>query len=239
MVPVPARVGQAGMALGSVLLGLEQKALDLFFPRRCVGCSSDGDWLCAPCQASVKAGPGKRELAGHPVISLLPFERPEVRELLHGLKYDGIADAAGSLADASLLCAGSPEGMFGYLDPEGRGIVLVPVPSAAATRRRRGYSQAVLLAEALGVRLGLPVWPQALVRTSAGSQVGHTAAERKERASTLFSWGGRKVPAEYGGRVWVVVDDLLTTGATVDACLGCLEGRGAGGLAGLAVAWER
>jgi predicted amidophosphoribosyltransferase len=153
-----------------VLLGWEQRALDLLFPRRCVTCGADGAWICPGCGRDLFVEtPNVQALSGAPVFSLLPFE---------------------------------------------------------------------LLAHEVGALLGAPVWPQALSRGKGGTQVGHTASERKERVSSLFSWSGLGRCPAYENRTWVVLDDVLTTGATLSACLELVSANGGVGPAGLTVAWK-
>jgi ComF family protein len=102
--------------------------------------------------------------------------------------------------------------------------LLVPVPLHLARLRHRGFNQAVLLARAIARRRGLQVAPRLLVRTRATAvQAGLSAADRRRNLRDAFAL---RVPARLGGRV-VLVDDVLTTGATADACARVLRAAGA------------
>lgn len=104
---------------------------------------------------------------------------------------------------------------------------LVPVPLAAVKQRARGYNQAERLAAALSAHWGIPVWHDALVRTRATpSQTRLTPGERLANVHGAFSIGDART-RDVRGQHLVLVDDVLTTGATLNACAATLFGAGA------------
>jgi ComF family protein len=103
--------------------------------------------------------------------------------------------------------------------------VLVPVPLHISRLRERGFNQAVLLARRLGRARGLAVVSRALVRTRAThAQPGLTAAARRTNLAGAFALRPGTVVA---GLELVLIDDVLTTGATADACARVLSAAGA------------
>ena len=103
--------------------------------------------------------------------------------------------------------------------------LLVPVPLHPARLRARGFNQALLLARALGRRRGLPLAPRLLVRTRATDvQARLPAAERRRNLDGAFAV---RAPRLCRARSVVRVDDVLTTGATADACARALLAAGA------------
>lgn len=104
---------------------------------------------------------------------------------------------------------------------------LVPVPLAAVKERARGYNQAALLAAALGQAWELPVWRDVIERTRATpSQTRLTPGERLANVHRAFSLKDG-AEARIRGRHLLLVDDVLTTGATLNACATVLFEAGA------------
>jgi ComF family protein len=102
--------------------------------------------------------------------------------------------------------------------------VLVPVPLHPRRLRERGFNQSELLAHALGRRSGLVVAPDALVRRKeTPPQTGLTASARRSNVSGAFAVRRR---SQVAGRVVVLVDDVVTTGATARACAAALRAAG-------------
>jgi len=102
--------------------------------------------------------------------------------------------------------------------------LLVPVPMHPSGIRRRGFNQAELIARALSRETGLPVLAGSLrkiVRTRAQSRTARD--QRLENVAGAFAWSG----GDLGGRSVLLVDDLVTTGATVAACAEVLRRAGA------------
>jgi ComF family protein len=130
------------------------------------------------------------------------------------LKYDGRRDLAGPLGS-----------VFADAYPFDRHAVLTPVPLHPTRLRRRGYNQAALLAAAVGRRRRLAVAPLALARIrDTPAQTGLTGAARRQNLAGAFAV---RQPSAVRDTHVVVVDDVLTTGATADACATALVGAGA------------
>jgi len=114
--------------------------------------------------------------------------------------------------------------------------VVVPVPLHAARLRQRGYNQAALLAREMARQAGLALDERTLVRRRAtASQVDLTAEQRKENVRAAFQCVG---PALAGQRV-LLIDDVCTTGSTLDACAVALQEGGASSVHALTLARAR
>jgi ComF family protein len=140
-------------------------------------------------------------------------------DLVHALKYEGWPELA-SMMGRDLARLDLPAGTF-----DGP-CVVVPVPTTARRKRSRGYNQAELLAANVAGPLGVPLC-RALVRVSEGrSQTALTPTERRENVRGVFAPEGPTDPRVVGARV-LLVDDVLTTGATASEAASALVAMGA------------
>ena len=107
--------------------------------------------------------------------------------------------------------------------------LLAPVPLHRWRLFRRKYNQAALLAQALGQQTRIPVVPDLLLRRRATAPQGHmNAAERARNVRGAFTLNPRHRPA-LAGKTVGLIDDVMTTGATVNACIDILSKEGAAG----------
>ena len=151
------------------------------------------------------------------------YEGP-LREALHALKFGGRRALARPLADLLLEQCGAAL--------PGDVAAVVPVPLARDRERARGFNQAGLIAERLARRLGLPLERRWLVRVRATApQTELAAAERRANVRGAF----RAVP-DVRGRHVLLVDDVLTTGATLAECARAAAAAGAARVGVLTVA---
>ncbi|MEX2203227.1 MAG: double zinc ribbon domain-containing protein [Actinomycetota bacterium] len=201
--------------------------LDALFPKRCAGCG-EGPWpFCDRCRAEIVVlrppgcarcgapAPRAVETCRHcppePLVaarSPFLFEGP-VRRAVHRLKFAGWRPVAEALGAA----------MAGSCDLRADAITWVPL-----SRRReaaRGFDQARALARAVAPRLDLPLVPLLRRVADAGPQARRGGDERRRAMLGAFA-GARTAPARV-----LLVDDVLTTGATAAACASALVAAGA------------
>lgn len=227
-------VGDIRSALGTVA----NRALDLALPAACAGCRREGAALCPECAPALDARlDAQRGIPiGLPADIPVPLLQLEwcapftgvTRRALHALKYDGERRLAPPLG-AAIARRWERAGVAGD--------AFVPVPASPDRVRERGYDQAGLLAGEAGRRLRVPVL-QALERTRATT--AQFDLDRAGRASNLgeaFRVAGGRVPV--AGRWLVLVDDVVTTGATLSACAATLLEAGALAVSAITVARER
>jgi ComF family protein len=150
-----------------------------------------------------------------------------VRGALHALKFGGRRALAGPLGD---LLAEAVDGRL----PMGLPDLLVPVPLHRRRERERGFNQSLLLARRLGQTWHRPARGDVVVRVVATAP--QTALDASARRANLRGAFRVRRPELIAGRHVVVVDDVLTTGATVSECVRCLEAGGAATVGVLTVA---
>ena len=182
---------------------------------------------------SERAGPGplcgacrRRSPAFTYARAALRYE-DAAREALHAFKFGGHRALAAPLGDLLL------EAVDGRL-PAGLPDLLVPVPLHPRRERERGFNQARLLARRVGRAWGCPVGDDVLARAVATpSQTSLDGAARRANVRGVFRL---RRPELVAGRHVLLVDDILTTGATASECVRCLEEAGPRGVGVLTVA---
>jgi competence protein ComFC len=231
----------------SLLTGqLQERVIDFFFPRRCVGCGKMGDFLCARCRKKLPwllppfcQKCGKPESSGplcatcwgwHSQITGIrsPFRfEGIIRQAIHELKYNSLKAISSCLA---IL-------MADYLrDKPIHGEVLVPVPLHPRRLRQRGYNQSGLLARELGRLISLPVAEGNLYRlkNSSPQARAETVEDRRENVKGAFACRDKKLRKRHV----ILIDDVCTSGATLEACATAVKAAGALSVWGLTLARE-
>ena len=229
---------------------LANRLLDAALPARCPGCGAEGPPLCTSCATALDA---RLDLPAGIAIGL-PSDVPApllqlewcapftgvVRNALHELKYSGEQRLAGPLG-AAIARRWRRVGAGGE--------VLVPVPVHADRRRRRGYDQAELIARVAAADLNLPC---AAILERSRATIAQFDLDRVSRAVNVTGAFRLKTDGAGGpslhlatpggplaGRWIVLIDDVVTTGASLAACAVPLIEAGAVGVSAITVARER
>ena len=222
---------------------MRSRLLDIILPPRCGGCHLVGSWLCDRCRSRIRrleeplcrrcgaevesarriCGCRKRLSSLSRLRSAVAYEGP-IEAALQRFKYHGWRRLAEPLA---LL-------MAERLVVEGLAATwAIAVPLHSSRLRQRGFNQSELLARELCNRLTLSKPPGELVRTRATPpQVGHDRRWRLENVRDAFAWRGESLE----GRSILLIDDVTTTGATLEACAAALRSGGSGPVMGVSVA---
>ena len=241
--------GDAGVSpLGAGLAGVLRRhfagALDLLLPIACVSCDSlipesEPGIVCALCWSRLALLPSPQcDRCGHPLQAttcrwcdlLPPFVRAArsvcwmpgepAAAIVHALKYGGWTKVAAGMA---LRMSRVPWPRDVTEERAG----LVPVPLAPARTRERGYNQSALLALSLADRWNVPVWPDAVTRPrGTRSQTELTPEERVGNVAGSFQLVERARDRIRGQHI-VLVDDVVTTAATLNECARVLYEGGA------------
>jgi len=220
--------------------------LDLVYPRHCAGCGKslhdeDGDCLCGSCRESIRfigqercprcatpVGPyamtegdclacRKMHLRFRSAIAVAQYEGA-ARELIHQFKYRRSEVVADTLAGMMLPRLADEPALK-------KVTLIVPVPLSFVRYMERGFNQSELLARRVGQHLGVKVsaWNLKRVRNTA-SQAHLPANDRLTNVADAFAVRRR---SEVAGQIVLLVDDVMTTGATASECAKALKAAGA------------
>jgi ComF family protein len=220
--------------------------LELFLPRQCAGCQkiwlhSDQGFWCEPCLDELpriespicprcgrpypKSPSSPDHLCGDCLLSRFLFDSARsathhagvVRKRIHQLKFGGQLHWVPPLADLLVdLCRREASPVVD---------MITPVPLHVKRLRQRGFNQAGLLASVVGSRLGLPVHFDCLVRKCWTEP--QTRLNREQRLQNVKDAFHVRTPGTVKGRRVLIIDDVYTTGTTLNECTKTLKAAGA------------
>ncbi len=221
-------------------------ALDLLFPQYCVGCGKEGGFICGSCYQSLpRIKPPLCPRCGRPQPSGIlcpgcadwsaeiegirsPFRfEGVIRQAIHQLKYQNLRALVVPLAEL----------LRDYLaaDPLPAEI-LVPVPLHRKRLRERGYNQSGLLARQLSKLTGLPAIDDCLIRQRHAPPQARTSTVNERRSNIADAFICRDHRLQ--DKQILLIDDVSTSGATLDSCAAALKASGASLIWGLVMARE-
>ena len=207
------------------------RLLDLISPRACRICGQrlgiSEEVICATCNLHLPrtwfCNDALDNIMARRFWGRLPIEKAaalffyeagsEVSNIIHSLKYHDhpeIGTIMGRMAAEEFI----PSGFFDGID------LIMPVPLEKKRQRQRGYNQSEEIARGVAEATGLALCTNAVERTSfASSQTRKTLRERMENVEGAFHPTGK---ADLRGKHILVVDDIVTSGATICSCVECL-----------------
>ena len=205
--------------------------LNLFYPRVCAACGEallkDEETVCLKCRYTLPRtgyelnpdNPVAQSFYGrvpfHAVTSCFFFAKSgKVQHLIHQLKYKGNKEAG--------VFLGQQIGESIKEAPLFQGIdFLIPVPLHPKREKQRGYNQSLMIAQGIHEVTGIPIGDKCLVRVVyTATQTHKTAEERYKNVKDIFEI---RFPEELEGKHVLLIDDVLTTGATLESCAHQLE----------------
>lgn len=221
---------------GKQVLDFKKYVSDILFPVFCLQCDKEGEWVCQSCLNKIESleqtsciGCGSKVqqvaccqmcLDTRPTQSywsLYKYHTPLISSVILQLKYHGAFDIERTLV--KLLY----QHKFIYSYIENKFDCIVPVPLHPIRFRERGFNQSDCVARAVSEVFGIPI-VNALIRTKVTKQQALlSGVQRKENVVGAFVC--TDVEGVFGKRV-LLIDDVLTTGSTIDACAVALNNAG-------------
>ena len=217
--------------------------VSLFFPRYCLGCSGsltrDEQQVCIHCLTNIPKTKSHEEDANfvaqkfygkinfHHVWAFCTFQQEStVQKLLHQIKYNNQPQLAVELGERYAI---ELEATFGTVPFD----LIIPVPLHFKKRKIRGYNQSEMFANGLASKWNIPVNTKALTReVFTTTQTSKTRIERWKNVESIFTIDDKSILDKH----ILIVDDVITTGATIEACANALIDQGANALSVAAIA---
>lgn len=209
------------------------KTLQILFPEHCIGCHKPGVLLCESCAKDI---PPLVNDTGW-ISSCFSYQDPRVHALLHALKYKHKKQVASIFApflyDQFLELRKEITIFAGNRD-----IVLIPIPMSGRKKKKRGYNQAELLTRALashcaGQKIIINI--RTLVKNKETIPQAHIK-ERSLRIKNAHHMFAVKHPSDIAEKIVIIIDDITTTGATLDEAKRVLVEAGASSVYAITVA---
>lgn len=213
------------------LSGLWRDLMHVIFPDLCISCEtrpkSKPSSFCIPCLQEIpytdhfeisknrisQLFPGRCDVR-HAAALLRFREGSHVQSMLHRLKYEGqreIAEVFGALAGEKMWLSGI------FTRPD----IIIPVPLHTSRLRRRGYNQSAVFGGALGAATNTEMSDSILLKVRQNeSQTGKSRQERSDNVANAYQLAST---SSITGKNILLVDDVVTTGATLEACCNTLQ----------------
>lgn len=205
-------------------MNLIEFAVSLIAPHLCIVCAREGKVLCQRCAAHVLKPPPE-----------VPAP-PGVSTVWAATEYSGVAKELVAQLKFKRVKAAS-ETISGWMDqqmpPLPQGIIVSYAPTANKRARQRGYDQARLIAKHFARRKGLR-FQETLLRVTSTRQVGAKRQDRFQQLNAAFRARGA-----IEGKTILLIDDVMTTGATLQSCAWALKESGAQSVYAATFAYKR
>jgi len=200
--------------------------LSLLFPRLCYGCGNhlmrNENLICTECYVVIPRT-DYHNIPDNPVAQLLwgrcSIEKAAVfsfynkgsrmRKLIHNMKYKGIREVGmelGIIYGHSLKSSGFTDGID----------FIIPVPLHPSKKRKRGFNQSEVIAEGISASTGIPVDNTTLIRSAkSDTQTKRSRYERWINVEGIFTLSDNEA---LKGKSVLLIDDVITTGSTIESC---------------------
>jgi ComF family protein len=229
------------LALKDLLSRFKENILDILFPKICVGCGKEGKFLCADCGVKIKLSDkficlncGEPSIFGKTcakcrdavaldgALAATEYGNPIVRQAVYDWKYGLVKEMGEALGGLFLHYLERHKTIFAAFDRP----LILPIPLYKKRRLSRGFNQADKLAEIIS-KFFRYERAEILVRTKQTiPQSELEGEERQKNMAGVFSLlpGAKE---KISGRAVILVDDIYTSGATMNECAKLLKAAGA------------
>ena len=244
------KIKKESLNIKPLFLFLKKYLLDLIFPKKCLNCRKEGTFFCEDCFSLIDINPFQYCLCDRPqkiitpgqcpkcskkilngIYSAVDFQNPQVKNLIYNFKYQNqLKELAYPL---SLLILIHLYLIKKYFPPNS---VLVPVPLFLKKKKRRGFNQSEEIGKIISKKIKIPLILDNLIRIKdTFPQAKLNKEQRQENIKNAFVVKNKKT---FQRKIVFLLDDVYTTGATMQECAKILKKSGAKQIWGLTVARE-
>lgn len=219
--------------------------LNLLFPVYCLACKKEGEFICSQCLKKIQEGCPS---ASKKIIAATDYKHSLIKKAIHRYKYDFVKELSKPLGTlmakrltTSLPCHSDLKSLVLYWIQDGiqsfHNYILIPVPLHKKRLRWRGFNQSELLAQEISKQLNIPVAGNILIRvknTPPQAKI-ENILERETNIQNAFSLKGQSL-INFENKTIILVDDIATTGATLQQCAKALKPLKPKSILGLVIA---
>ncbi|MDI6602651.1 MAG: ComF family protein [Patescibacteria group bacterium] len=220
--------------------------LELFFPKFCFNCRAEGDYLCQDCQATLEIAKQHQPITPYnsnqnlkDLYFAVNYQSPLIKNLIQKFKYEPFVKKLAKPLSAliiehfQLLDNKPPFFASSPTNPQSE-YILIPVPLDKKKLKRRGFNQAEEIGKELSSFLAIPLIPDCLIKIKETiPQVKLTAQTRKKNVKGAFFIKNKNLVKD---KKILLVDDVYTTGSTMEEAARVLKVAGAKEIIGIVVA---
>jgi ComF family protein len=208
--------------------------LDLLFPEKCLGCHKRGDSLCDNCISNIRQD--EREMENN-IYAIYDYREPLIKKAIWNLKYYhrlNLGNKLGKLlyenlleeiSDIKILASGCP-------------IYVIPVPISKNRMKNRGYNQAEIIARSFSTSGNTNTLElrKDIICKILDTKPQARITNRKDRLNNVKGVFGISNKSIISGKTFIIIDDVTTTGGTINEIIKILKKNGAKKVVGFAVA---
>lgn len=233
----------------TILLRAKNTVLDLLFPKFCAGCQKESVFLCSACEAElhekmlapacpvclfrnrtgVACKPCRKKTALSRCFSVFPYQERTIRELLHMYKYNRARELEPIIADFLIFYARTGQ------IPIPRTAIIIPLPLHQNRRRERGFNQSEEIGKRFAGAFKL-LYRDDILRRAASTRSQVACANFSERRKNISGVFFCKTAPEILHKTILLIDDIITSGATLNEAARVLKKAGAKSVWGMTIA---
>lgn len=220
---------------------IAESFFDLIFPKFCMGCKKEGLYICADCKSRLQINyypfcpicknkiPVNQKCPHHKTalkFCLSPFSYDDIliKDLIHNFKYNFIKSIGPELAEFQIEAI-RKSSFYNQIKNSPQDFILVPVPLHKKRLAWRGFNQSEILSKNISKELGVDIFSELKRIKNTPPQID--MADKKQRQENIKNafLCGKSNKLKY--KIAILIDDMVTTGSTLEECTKVLKKNGA------------